>query len=209
MSTKRALCGTIGLWTMLAGAPGLAQQVCGPPMEHNQFRRPLDYNDPVDREWLDVVERAHFTAEIEALIRGKNVPLPGDIDYTLMQYPNHYRALHAMARWQLANRRPPDAEYLTVDCYYQRAFTFRPKDPTLYMLYGIYLHKAGRLDDAWAAYQRAEAHGANSAEYHYNMGLLQIDRQDYEDARKHARIAYELGYPLPGLRNKLRRLGHW
>ena len=34
-------------------------------------------------------------------------------------------------------------------------------------------------------------------------------KKDYGAARKHAREAYRLGFPLMGARNKLARLGEW
>jgi len=35
-----------------------------------------------------------------------------------------------------------------------------------------------------------------------------MDLKDFPAAQDHARRAYELGYPLPGLRDRLARAGH-
>jgi hypothetical protein len=43
----------------------------------------------------------------------------------------------------------------------------------------------------------------------YNLGLVLFDMKLYEDAKARAVAAYELGYPLPGLRRKLERIGKW
>jgi tetratricopeptide (TPR) repeat protein len=193
---------------LLALSPGAAFALCGGPLNFNKFDRPMDYNSPEDRKMLPTVERAHFTQEVEALIRGINGELPGDIDYTLYQFPNHYRALNAMARWQLKNPRPASATYLTIDCYFERAVSFRPQDATLYFLYAIYLHSAKRLDDAQKAYEKAEELGGGvSPEFHYNYGLLLADQKKWDLAKERADKAYGMGYPLPGLRNKLKRAG--
>ena len=48
-----------------------------------------------------------------------------------------------------------------------------------------------------------------SPEIQYNLGLVLIKIGDYESAAEHAYIAYENGHPLPGLRSKLEKLGHW
>jgi tetratricopeptide (TPR) repeat protein len=53
-----------------------------------------------------------------------------------------------------------------------------------------------------------EAAGGASAELHYFLGLTLIDAKNYEKAQEHARRAYELGYPLPGLANKLAAVGY-
>lgn len=46
-----------------------------------------------------------------------------------------------------------------------------------------------------------------SAEAEYFLGHTYLDLGLYNEAKKHADNAYRLGYPLPGLRNKLRRVG--
>ena len=51
--------------------------------------------------------------------------------------------------------------------------------------------------------------GAESAEFHYNFGLLYIDLENYTEAREQAELAYAKGAPFPGLKNKLTRLGEW
>jgi len=48
-----------------------------------------------------------------------------------------------------------------------------------------------------------------SAELSYNLALLELELGDVERAVGQARIAYELGYPLPGLRRRLERIGAW
>lgn len=53
-----------------------------------------------------------------------------------------------------------------------------------------------------------EATGGESAELQYLLGLVLVDMKNYESAREHARMAYELGYPLPALRDKLARAGY-
>lgn len=47
----------------------------------------------------------------------------------------------------------------------------------------------------------------DSAEIHYFLGLLLVEENKIDEAVLHARRAYELGYPLPGLMAKLERLG--
>lgn len=47
-----------------------------------------------------------------------------------------------------------------------------------------------------------------SPELQYFLGLVLFDMKDFDTAREHARLAYELGYPLPGLRDKLAHAGY-
>jgi hypothetical protein len=46
-----------------------------------------------------------------------------------------------------------------------------------------------------------------SAEICYNLGLLSLELGEIDDAEKYAKLAYEQGFPLPGLRKKLQELG--
>ena len=210
-------------------ASGSAAAVCGGPLTDNAFGRPLDYNDPQDTVvpqascpggCLNLVEGVHFDTDVETLQDGMTGPLPGDIQYVLGVYPNHYRALNAMATWQLQNddaalalqatkATGPELQLFSVDCYFERATTFKPNDPTLYYLQGIYLHWKKDLDAALTAYEKAIGKGGDTAELHYNLGLLYLDLRDYDSARLHADKAYTMGVPLLGLRNKLERVGKW
>ena len=194
---------------LLAASPVRAQ-LCGGPLEENNFQRPIDYTNPgVEQANINIVERFHFNSEVEALIKGTTSPLPNDIAYTLRQIPNHYRALNSMARFQLRTPRPVSATYLTADCYFQRALAFRSEDPMLYMLYGIYLQGRKDYPSALDAYQHAESLKLDGPELVYNMGLLYTDMGNYAKARSYAQRAYAEGYPLQGLRHRLERANEW
>ena len=69
--------------------------------------------------------------------------------------------------------------------------------------------KRGNFDDALLLYDSALKREPHNAEVYYNLGLLYVDLDDFEQARASAEKAYGLGYPLPGLRRKLERLGEW
>lgn len=185
---------------------GPAQALCGGSLDQNNFRRPIDVNDPMDQDKVKTVVQHHFTPEVAALVRGSTAKLPGDIHYTLRHIPNHYGALESMARYQLQHPGFSD-EYFTVDCYFERAFAFRPKDSRLHLLYGTYLHRAKRYDEALRAYARAEELGLDSPELYYNRGLLEFERDNFDEAAAYAARAYAGGYPLPALRNKLVEAG--
>ncbi|MEM7283564.1 MAG: tetratricopeptide repeat protein [Pseudomonadota bacterium] len=172
----------------------------------NNHYGPFDYTNAQHRaEKMPIVVRAHFTAQVESLTRGQTAVKPGhDIDYTLRAFPNHHRALHSMARYQIKSKQspPPGAQY-SAECYFERAMRFNPSDGMVKMIYGIFLHQIGDYDEAVVKYRSALALAPESAEIHYNLGLALFDLGELADAAKHAKAAYKLGYPLPGLRNKL------
>ena len=71
----------------------------------------------------------------------------------------------------------------------------------------MYLHRAGDFNNALKNYKQALAMNDNNVEIHYNIGLLYFDLEDYALAAEHAAEAYNRGYPLPGLKNKLATVG--
>jgi Flp pilus assembly protein TadD len=100
-------------------------------------------------------------------------------------------------------------KFPTAETYFERAMRFAPDDGTVRLVYGIHLHKLGKLDQALELYEEAEKLQPNSAEVHYNLGLLYVAKENYRLAKIHAQRAYQLGHPLPGLRNKLVAAGVW
>lgn len=169
---------------------------------------PFDYTSPNDKKHLNIVEIYHFTSKVETLKSGESGYLDGDLDYTLRAFPNHHRALNAMMRYQEQPYQKLHADIPPIECYLQRAMHFAPHDSVPFMLYGIYLHKHGRLQQALDQYRKAEKIQPNHPELLYNLGLLLIDLKQPDQAREYARKAYSAGHPLLGLKNKLKQLGY-
>lgn len=187
------------------GNEALAQ--CG---ELTNSYGPYDYRTATSEERF-LVEGAHFTPNVERLIRGTTATVPGpDIAYTLRAYPNHPRALHSMMNLSFSNRTDkPEGSTYTMECWFDRAERFVPNDGTVQMIHGIYILRKGDARGAIAKFKRAEELSGPSANLHYNLGLAYFDLRDYDNALDRARSAYRLGFPLPGLRNKLQEVGKW
>lgn len=174
---------------------------------------PYDYTNPASvQNNLPVVEQYHFTPQVERLISGKSGFILSDLDYTIRAFPNHHRALFAVIRaysepGRLKQRNMGEPK-TPPECYLQRAAKFSPKDGKVELLYGLYLHKLGKLDEAEDHYRRAVKLMPRSAEAHYNLGLLLTDQERYADAVPVAKKAYQYGYPLAGLRRRLAAAGH-
>jgi tetratricopeptide (TPR) repeat protein len=179
---------------------------CGPLK--NAFG-PFDYRvAPLDTR--DVVESHHFTPEVESLIKGHTGVIGGDIDYTLRAFPNHPRALLAMMNLSFKEKttKPRGSSY-SVECWFDRAERFHPDDGVVQMLYGIYLLKLGRTSDAIKRFEAAEATADGDPNLYYNLGLAYFDLKKYDKALSYAHKAYALNFPLPGLREKLKRAHAW
>jgi tetratricopeptide (TPR) repeat protein len=226
----RSLIVAVVLASSLAFSGGSSAEDCGQPYDSPGHYGPFDYTDPSRKENLHLVEMAHFTTYMEELalsgfsslkpkikeeLPGGEIVVPGNFDYTLKAFPNHHRALYAMGMYQLRHRKASMAEYqqllrsghaYTAECYFARAIMFKPDDGMVHHAYGAFLHKAGQLREAEEQYLAALATMPNAPEPHYDLGLLYIDLHEYDKAEAQAKAAYDLGYPLPGLRRKLDRV---
>lgn len=190
-----------------AAAPWVGETINGVPCTGaSQGYGPFDYLKRKKLvENLHLVEKAHFKYKTEQLLDREH-SLKGDLDYTLRAWPNHHRALAAIIRFKtLKNGTPVSA----VECYLLRAINFVPTDFTPYMLYGVYLHRLGHKKKALKQYESAAKISPKNPELHYNWGLLLISMKKYDEANNHAVLAYKGGYPLPGLKQKLSKLGYW
>jgi len=102
-----------------------------------------------------------------------------------------------------------------VEYYFRKAIEYRPTpelrpvDATARLLYAIYLHKQKKYKGAQEQYKSALSIAPNNSEIHYNYGLLLVATKSYDTALEHAKTAYKLGFPLPGLKNKLVAAGVW
>jgi len=170
---------------------------------------PYDYR--TDRNKLGVVEEAHFTPAVEALIRGNtSIHIGQDLSYTLGTFPNHHRALMSMMRYgqKLKTPQPPYAQY-SVECYFLRAIRFRPDDITVRLMYANFLSSNARAPEAMSELERIEKAAGDNPFTRYNMGLIYLDMQEYDKALIQAHKAMALGFPQTTLRDKLVAAGKW
>ena len=183
-----------------------AQGVCGSLENHYG---PYDYR--VERNGhLRIVERFHFTPEVEALIRGESGSIGGDLDYTLHTSPNHHRALMALVRYgeRLKTTQPPAMQY-SIDCYFDRAVRYQQDDTVVRELFAQYLAKGGHLKEAKDQLHAASVYAKDNAISHYNIGLIYFELKDYDHALEQAQLANDEGYPRPELRDMLKGVGKW
>lgn len=153
---------------------------------------------------MPIVETFHFTPDVESLRHGRSSSVYGDLSYTLRAFPNHHRALSAMARYAIAGGRIPEDDSIpSVECYFRRAIAFRAKDEVVHVIYANFLFRTGAIDEARDQYEEALLLAPESIEINYAAGLFFVDTGDLARARKLAEVAYRGGYPLPGLKRKI------
>jgi len=199
----------IAISLLLVTSPSLAQTQssnCG-PLENGYG----PYDHRTDKDKLPIVLVAHFTPEVEALVRGNTTTQPGgDIDYTLRAIPNNPRALVAMMRLgQKENTDKPSGSRYTVECWFDRAIRFRPDDQVVRMLYSTFLANNARKPEAVQQLEIVLKFTQDNPFTHYNVGLVYFDLGEYGNALTQAHKAIDLGFTRPELREKLLAAGKW
>jgi tetratricopeptide (TPR) repeat protein len=159
---------------------------------------------------LGNVERNHFNANVEQLKTGQSSALMNDLDYVLLIFPNHPRALSSLTRLdqRYTGGRIPLARYATY-CYFIRAIEIAPDDGLARVIYAIYLSGQGKVAEAARQAQEGERLGATDGNSLYNIGLILYKAKELDKAVDYAKRAEAAGYPLMGLRELLRKAGAW
>ncbi len=135
-----------------------------------------------------------------------------EFDYLLRAFPNHPQMLHAVIELEFRRRNAPVkilAAETPPECYLLRAMSFRPTQAHVFQLMAMYLQRLDKIEEAIEQYEYALQLDPNAAEIYYNLAFAHLENGDDKAALDAAKKAYSLGYPLPGLRRKLRRMGIW
>jgi hypothetical protein len=170
---------------------------------------PLDYRATPPAE-IDFVEVRHFPDHVERLVRGEKGTVAGDIAYTLNAFPNHPRALRSASELTRRNGgvMPRDMRY-SINCWFDRAIAFRPDDAQVRILWAQELIRSKQSMLALEQVKVAEELAQGNPTLHYNVALLYFDLKQYDKSMANAKIAYDQGFNLPGLRDKLTKAGQW
>lgn len=199
------------LWPGSGAAQSDPQYPCGNPFR-NHFG-PFDYRS-ASADTKALVEKVHFTPGVEAMTRPSTTTyarMAGDVAYTLHVFPNHPRALLTMMRLgEKFKTDQPDGASFTVECYFERAVTFRPDDTVARALYAQYLLKHGRKPQALQQLALAVEQAKDRPLSHNNLGLVYLEMGEFDLALKQAHEAKRLGLEnRPQLEDALRKAGKW
>lgn len=94
--------------------------------------------------------------------------------------------------------------------YLTTARQVAPSDAMTHLALAIFFRDSGHLLDARKTLEEGfEATERQSYEIAYNLGLICVELQDISCAVEKAQFVYDAGFPLPGLKNRLEKLGHW
>jgi len=155
-------------------------------------------------QMLRNLDQNHYRLAAGALERGRYQGAVPDLEFMLKYIPNHPQALAGIAQASIGLKRPDLA-----DQYFKNAIARYPEHDETYVIYGVFLHKLGKVDAAIAQYRKALEINPNSVLGHYNLGLAYVDTKAYAEANVQAQKAYQLGITLPGLRRQLEAAGAW
>lgn len=180
---------------------------CGPiqvPLHYG----PYDYRN--ERHKLIIVESAHFTPSVEALIAGSTGDLNKDLNYTLLSSPNHHRALVSLSRLSTRTKDPqPRGFSWPIECYFERALRFRADDSIVRMIFAQYLGQHKRVDEAVVQLNAVLQASADNPLTQYNAGLIFFDMGLYDRALTQAHVARKMGLERPDLADMLKKANRW
>jgi tetratricopeptide (TPR) repeat protein len=90
----------------------------------------------------------------------------------------------------------------------KRSIEARPDALDAYVQLAVIYRRQKQLQDALTIMEKAESlQGGQSSEVQYILGLIYLDMGNLDAAERNAKLAYAKGYPLPGLRDRLREQG--
>jgi tetratricopeptide (TPR) repeat protein len=96
------------------------------------------------------------------------------------------------------------------DEYLDRALAAQPHDALAYVGKALLQRDMKKLEAARDTLLRGdEAVEGRSVEIHYNLGLILLELGELDRAYEYASKAYAAGYPLPGLKERLKKAGAW
>jgi len=198
---KLSILTIVCIFSTMTSARDYDNITCGisPPKPLTSSYGPFDYTNPNHQASLPIVIGAHFTRGVRRLERGHDVS--GNLRYTLITIPNYHPALYAASLY--AQQKKLKGAY-TAECYFKRAIYFQPKDATSRMLFAMHYQATDRPKQALHQYHGALRISPKAAELNYNYGLFLFDQGQFKRAQQAADIAYKKGYPLQGLKNKLK-----
>jgi hypothetical protein len=198
-----------GLPAVAQGAPHKAPPGCAQVTRGDRFANGEDYRRPTPH-LLGMVERAHFPASVETLVKTKKGTFGGDLDYTLFAYPNHPRALLTLIRLgEREKKDPPVGASYTIDCFFRRALMFFPDDAVVRVIYATYLAKQQRREDAIAQLETAAVATKDNPLMQYNVGLVYMDLKEFDRALRMAHRVIALDAPPGALKQQLEAAGRW
>jgi tetratricopeptide (TPR) repeat protein len=152
------------------------------------------------------VHSYHLQPGIDALNKGNWKAAHDNFEFILNYYPNSPQALNGMSELCVIKWKSPLCD---ADTWFDRAIARNDSVATTWVLYGIHLQRKKLPREAVQQFERAITLDPGSINAHYNLGLAYFDLKDYDKANQEAQKSYALGAPLPGLRDKLVRVGAW
>lgn len=171
-----------------------------------QFDKANDYFAARGSDRLAVVEQYHL-GPCQQNYRNRDwARAVSECNFILRIFPNHPAALllvtQVCEQWK-------SGACLLLDEFFERAIAVNPKAAGTYVVQGIYYSRTRNFPVAIERFKTAVDLDPNNMNAHYNLALAYLDSNQFELANLHAQRAYALGATPPGLRDRLKRAGHW
>lgn len=160
----------------------------------------------------------HYCAGLAYLGRARTESIPAvrdpilqsanaEMTYTFTRIP-HSSPLYSTVAYNLSQVHKAMGRTDDAIATVQRAIDAAPTDARGYIALALLYRDLKKLTLAREILEKGnEVSGDQSPELHYNLGLISFELRDYDAAQVYAAKAYEKGYPLPGLKQMLSKVG--
>jgi tetratricopeptide (TPR) repeat protein len=162
-------------------------------------------SNPDDRGLLATTHKFHLGPGIADAQKGNVSGAVSNFEFILNYFPNDPDVLNRLSE-VCTKRKVPKCD---MEAWFQKALARNVDAPLTYVVLGIHLQRIGKPDLAVNALRKAVSLQPDSINAHYNLGLAYFELKDYEQANRHAQVSYALGAQVPGLKDKLVKVGKW
>lgn len=153
---------------------------------------------------LENTEKYHLQQALHKLEQQELEHAWSELAFVLHYYPNHPRALTLLSELSVKMEQPARAAR-----YFERALQLYPEDAPTYGLYGEFLMRNAKYNEAVAQFKKAILLDNRTANYHYQLSLAYLALQNYAQANKEAQLAQFKGHDIAPLKNKLLSVDAW
>lgn len=192
-----------------------------------------EYADRISRQEIDAIETTlwpntfraihHYCFGIGYMMRAKRAsPIADPTTYNFLLRKVVIEVEFTFQRMELADPLAADVGYLLAQAHsmldesdkavevLEKVIAAQPEMSGPYIALALLYRSENNLQKSLDTLELALNRVASvSAELYYTAAIAYIDADDLETAQRFATEAYKLGYPLPGLKNRLANLGYW
>lgn len=155
---------------------------------------PYNYYHLPSPPLLNNVEKLHYQQGVDKVNQHKMEYAWSEFAFILHYFPNHPQALEQISELGIKMKQTDRAIK-----YFEQALKLYPDEAATYSIFGRFLTKIGKLDEAIHQHKQAISLNSNSPEFHYQLALAYRAQEKFAQFHREENLAFKLGYQQPHL----------